>query len=312
MSYFLANIPMKNYLVASSSPLTESPERLLCCYDAGFSSAILKSSAAYVRTGTGHGRKVVYVKDGYYADASFEREILTLEEGLALYKAGLERCPSDMLLIPSISASTLNPEEWLKSCKCFEAFGATLLQLDFFYLGTLEHDQAFFEKLQSLLMVLDRSLECTVMPKLNLRFEPSKTFKILKESGITTVSLLDSMREDPDCSLGLHRGTTSYFGKRQFPYTLMYLKAAKEYELEVCAGGGVTSKNDVDQLLNAGANMVQTASYVLIRNFAAAKDLLCDEKCCQPNSMRLYHNPWCDFENGAVCEDCGACIAHNV
>lgn len=132
MEYTLSNIGMKNYLVASSSPLTESVERLRCCYEAGFSSAILKSSAEYVKTGTGYGRKVVYVKDGYYADASFEREILTLEEGIELYKKALNNCLSDMLLIPSVSASSLEPEEWLNSCRQFELCGASLIQLDFF------------------------------------------------------------------------------------------------------------------------------------------------------------------------------------
>ena len=68
------------------------------------------------------------------------------------------------------------------------------------------------------------------------------------------------MREVPDSNLGLHENTTPYFGGRQLPYTLKYLKVAKQYELEVCADGGETSKNDVDVLLAAGADMVQGAS----------------------------------------------------
>lgn len=308
MKYSLSNIRMKNYLTASSSPLTESLERLQCCNDAGFSSAILKSAAAYKKTGTGYGRKIVYVEDGYYADASFEREILTLEEGLELYKTALESCSSDMFLIPSVSASSLEPEEWLESCKRFESHGALLLQLDFFYLGTMKHDDAFFEDLQTLLTTLVKTLNCNIMPKLNLRFEPNQICGILKESGVKTISLLDSMREDPDSSLGLHKGTTSYFGSRQFPYTLKYLKVAKQYGLEVCAGGGITSKSDVEQLLAAGADMIQTASYILSRDFTAVKDLLDKEMFPQIYSERLSHNPWCDCESGAKCENCGACV----
>lgn len=312
MSYSLSNIQMKNYLIASSSPLTESLERLRCCYEAGFSAAILKSAAAYVRTRTGYGRKVIYTADGYYADASFEREILTLQEGVALYKSASILCPSDMLLIPSVSASSLDPEEWLHSCEQFAACGAPLLQLDFFYLGTLIHDSSFFSKLRQLLTVLVSDLDCGIMPKLNLNFEPDHICKLLRECGIKTVSLLDSMREDPDESLGLHKGTTSYFGSHQLPWTIRYLKAAKKFDLEVCAGGGVMSKNDVDTLLALGADMVQTASYVLYRDFSAAQDLLDPSLRSCNHSIILKHNPWCDCENGTPCENCGACTPHQV
>lgn len=40
-------------------------------------------------------------------------------------------------------------------------------------------------------MRLVQSLNCSVMPKLNLNFDPDKVCKILKESGIKTISLLD-------------------------------------------------------------------------------------------------------------------------
>lgn len=308
MMYSLANIKMKNYLVASSSPLTESNERLCCCYEAGFSGAILKSASKYVKTGTGYGRKIVYANDGYYADASFEREILTLEEGLELYKTALKQCPSDMVLIPSVSASSLNSDEWILPCRQFEKSGAKLLQLDFFYLGTLIHDDMFFDSFYTLLVALVHSLNCTIMPKLNVNFDPVQIFKILKECGVNTVSLLDSMREDPDQCFGLHKGTTSYFGHRQLPYTLEYLKAAKEHGLEVCAGGGITSKKDVDRLLYEGADMIQTASYVLTRGFSAARTLLDNSSHNPSNSKMLEHNPWCDFESRVKCENCGACI----
>lgn len=312
MSYSLSNIEMKNYLTASSSPLTESVERLRCCYEAGFSSAILKSAADYVKTGTGHGRKIVYVEDGYYADASFEREILTLEEGIELYKESIKRCPPDMFLIPSVSADSLEPEKWIKVCKRFELCGASLLQLDFFYLGTLKHDDSFYEQLRVLMITLVERLNCKVMPKLNLCFEADRVCEILKESGIKSISVLDSMRENPDISLGLHEGTTSYFGKRQLPYTLNYLKAAKRYGLEVCAGGGITSKNDVDLLLAEGADMIQVASYILNRDFRATKELLDIEYHSDSYSRIINHNPWCDSETGNNCEHCGACLPHKV
>lgn len=312
MGILFAGLELKNHLVASSSPLTESLERIKCCYEAGFAAAILKSAAAYEKSGSGHGRKVVYVHDGYYADASFEHEIMTVDEAVELYTSALKNCGSDMLLIPSVSASSLEPEEWINSCRCFEEMGAELIQLDFFYLGTLSHDGAFYDSLKALLSTLKRTLKCNVMPKINNRFNPCEIFKILKTSGITLVSLLDSMREDPDPALGLHKGTTSYFGPRQFPYTLEYLRNAKLYGLEVCAGGGVSSRYDVELLLAKGANLVQVASYILNRNYESVGDLLEQEFVTETKHSILKHSPWCDVENGMPCEKCGGCSAHSL
>lgn len=312
MGILFAGLELKNHLVASSSPLTESLERIKCCYEAGFAAAILKSAAAYEKSGSGHGRKVVYVHDGYYADASFEHEIMTVDEAVELYTSALKNCGSDMLLIPSVSASSLEPEEWINSCRCFEEMGAELIQLDFFYLGTLSHDSAFYDSLKALLSTLKRTLKCNVMPKINNRFNPCEIFKILKTSGITLVSLLDSMREDPDPALGLHKGTTSYFGPRQFPYTLEYLRNAKLYGLEVCAGGGVSSRYDVELLLAKGANLVQVASYILNRNYESVGDLLEQEFVTETKHSILKHSPWCDVENGMPCEKCGGCSAHSL
>lgn len=305
MSISFAGAELKNYLVASSSPLTESQTRLQCCRDAGFGAAILKSAAPYVRTGAGYGRKVVYVGEDYYADASFEREIMTLEEGVTLYNSarGLN---GDMLLIPSVTAASLDPEVWYPACKAFEDAGALLLQLDFFYLGTMSHDDAFYFDLSALLDILTQKLTCVVMPKLNLGFDPERTCKLLAGHGVRYVSLLDSMREDLPPEYGLHAGTTSYFGGRQLPQTLRYLKAAVRQGLHICAGGGVAVPEDVSLLLSNGAELVQSASYALKNGFSSVYRLL-PGQAAPETSPGLRHNPWCDVEDGAPCEDCGAC-----
>ena len=307
MGYYLAGIPMKNYLVASSSPLTESVERIVCCELGNFSAAILKSCADYQRSRTGHGRKVVYVEDGYYADASFENEILTLAEGLKLFSEAYGKVSKKMLLIPSVSASSLKLEDWLDSCMGFQQLGARIIQLDFFYLGTLQHDSAFYDELTYLLSVLRRKLSCKIMPKLNLRFDAGKICTVLKKSGIHTVSLLDSMREDPDEKYGLHKGTTSYFGPRELPYTKYYMQVAKQHGLEVCVGGGITCKKDIEELINDGADMIQVASYVLRRDYRSVQDLLPADASYDFSNPILKHNPWCDYLSRDNCDGCGAC-----
>lgn len=312
MSYSLAGIPLKNYLVAASSPLTESLERLQCCEAAEFSAAILKSCADYDPSGNGYGRKVVYVEDGYYADGSIESEILPLEKAVELYRVATKELSGTMLLIPSVSASTLNPQKWIYSCKKFEEVGAKILQLDFFYLGTLEQNELFYSQLSALLFCLKKELSCQIMPKISIRFVPEKVFPVMACCGISTVSLLDSIREDPDESFHLHKGATSYFGPRQFPYTLQYLKIARQYDLEVCAGGGVASLKDVNILLDHGASVIQVASYILNRRFSATFDLLPDYNKKTGKDVLLTHNPWCDYKEFGKCMCCGGCAPHKL
>lgn len=85
-------IEMANPLIASSSPLTETVGKVYSCREASFGGAILKTAADYQRTGKGYGRKVVFIGEDYYADASYEREILTLEEGGGAFSGSLVRC----------------------------------------------------------------------------------------------------------------------------------------------------------------------------------------------------------------------------
>ena len=159
---------MKNPLTASSSPLTESPERIERCAKAGFGSAILKTASPYHRAQAGYGRKVVFIGEDYFADASFQREILTEEEGLTLYRKA-QAHKGDMLLIPSVSASSLEAADWLGICRKFQAMGAKLLQLDFFYLGSVicGQNEDFYLDLEQLLSRLRQELDCLIMPKLN-------------------------------------------------------------------------------------------------------------------------------------------------
>ncbi len=301
------SIELKNPLIASSSPLTESAGRILRCQEAGFGGAILKTAAHYRRSGEGYGRKVVFIGEDYYADASFEREILTLEEGLALYKDALAYS-KDMLIIPSVSASSMEAADWLPICLEFEALGAKLIQLDFFYLGCIitSQDMTFYQRLSKLLSRLRRELDCTIMPKLNFSFDPECICRTLSDSGIEQVSLLDSIRFTLPARFGLHPETTSYFGGKQLPLTLDYLHHAVKYGLEVCAGGGICSAEDAELLMKNGARLIQTASYVLRNGFSQAPVLLRGEPC----SVEEGQKTWCDADHygGHGCEKCGFCL----
>lgn len=312
MSVSFGSFELKNPLVAASSPLTESPPRLRCCHTAGFGAAILKTASPYIRTGTGYGRRVIYIGEDCYADSSFEREILTLEEGVALYRQA-KAFTGDMLLIPSVSVNSLEAEQWIAACGAFEQEGAKLIQLDFFYLGTIMDSPGFDAGLSELLAVLTASVHCAIMPKLNIHFDPRRICELLVRYGVSYVSLLDSIREKAPKEYGLHDETTSCFGRRQLPVTRQYLAAATEQGLHICAGGGITAPEDGLLLRTEGAALIQTASYVLRRGFSGVHELLAtldpaSMDSPEPNPPHLSHRTWCDVEDGAPCERCGACV----
>lgn len=303
-----AGFTFKNQLTAASSPLTESIYRLRCSRDAGFSSAILKSATDYSRGTIPYGRKIIYSGNGYYADSSFEREIMTIDEALALYEKS-KALDKSMKIIPSIAISSLRTEDWYEMCVRFQENGAELIQLDFFYLGSLLCDESIYKSVYRSLTNLNNRLSATLMPKINIHLNPEKICRALVDSGTKCISLLDSIRKVPALEFGMHEDTTSYFGPEQLPTTLEYLREAAKNGLEICAGGGVNSAEDVELLISNGAKMIQIASYVLKNGFSSLNDLLSNNQNNKTLSLstEIHHHTWCDKEEGFPCEMCGAC-----
>ncbi len=185
---------LENPLIASSCIATESVSNVLRLAENGVQGAILKSCADYER-GRVSGKREFAVdkKLGFtYASAPFESEILTLDECLEMLDA---RPQTEMLLIPSFSASSLGPpEEWIPACQQLEAVGADGIQLDFFYMGNLIGTDGLSGRIVSLLRELNTALRIPVMPKLNINLPKDYIMPLLVEGGVKYVSLLDSVR----------------------------------------------------------------------------------------------------------------------
>jgi len=234
----------------------------------GVQGAILKSCADYKR-GEVTGKREFAVQNGNtYASAPFESEILTLDECLSMLAA--LRPQTEILLIPSFTAASLAPEAWIPACRRLEAAGADGIQLDFFYMGNLIGTDGLSVRIVTLLQELHAALHIPVMPKLNINLPKNYIMPLLVEGGVTYVSLLDSVRSPYlrktdgvyRISGRLDAETTSCFGHWQLPLTLGYTYTAVKHKLKVCAGGGITCADDVQQLLAAGAVTVQSATFL--------------------------------------------------
>lgn len=256
-------------LIASSCIATESAGNVLRLARNGIPGAILKSCADYRRWDFSGKRQFAVDGSGYtYASSPFEKEILTLDECIGILD--MLRPQTDILLIPSFTASSLSPDDWVPACKELEAAGADGIQLDFFYMGCIIGSENFSKKLVLLLEEIRRSVSIPIMPKLNVNLPKDFIMPLLVSAGIEYVSLLDSVRSPYiesengkyHISRRLDAETTSCFGHWQLPLTLGYTYTAARYGLKVCAGGGVTCADDAEKLFAAGASVIQSATFL--------------------------------------------------
>ena len=330
-----------SHIVLASSPLTETAERIRQGELHGAGGAILKSCCSYTRKKDFSSRKVMFSPDGshYYAASSFDREILTAEEGLTLYQEASRIC--SIPIIPSITALTLNPQDWLPLCLAFQKAGAFILQLDFFYLGTYLEQPDFAQRIFQLLDVLMHSLSCQIMPKVNIDLPADFIFRLMKKAGVRGVSLLDSVRvpatniTDSSTPSDL---STSYFGTWQLPLSLHYAYLANQYGLEICGGGGISDQASIAQMLSCGATLIQVASTVLLHGYNILDELshitkenITSAPVPAPANYQIHKDKctrclictnssvWCDalstnpdgtpFIRKELCENCGWCAA---
>jgi len=260
---------LANPIIASSCIATESVSNILRLAENGVNGAIIKSCADYRRREFSGNRCFAVDDNGYtYASSPFEKEILTLDECLELMRE--LRPQTDILLIPSFTAASFSPADWIPACRRLENAGADGIQPDFFYMGNIIGTEGFSEKLTSLLRELIGALNIPVMPKLNVNLPKDYIVPLLVRAGAEYVSLLDSVRSPYfEKNNGAYRindrldaDTTSCFGSWQLPLTLGYTYTAAKHGLKVCAGGGVTCADDVRKLIAAGAVTVQSASFL--------------------------------------------------
>lgn len=261
---------LENPLIASSCIATENISNVLRLAENGVQGAILKSCADYERGKVSGKREFAVDKElGYtYASAPFESEILTMEECLKMLKT--LRPQTEILVIPSFTASSFAPEDWLPACQQLEAAGADGIQLDFFYMGNFIGTDGLSRCIVSLLRELNSTLHIPIMPKLNINLPKDYIIPLLVEGGVKYVSLLDSVRSPYlrktdgvyHISDRLDAEMTSCFGHWQLPLTIGYTYTAVKHGLKVCAGGGITCAKDVQKLLATGATVVQSATFL--------------------------------------------------
>lgn len=261
-------------MAAASSPATESIDNICKCVQNGAIAVILKSASSERRM-DGAGRRCFINERGFWAESGFDREILPLEQAVALTKQAVRFSEEiknsenvkPFLTIPSITETTMNKKRWLESCKAVEEAGADAVQLDFFYCPNFMAEDTFNKDFVDLLQEIRVNCHVPVMPKMNIDFSPILMVRLLKKAGIKYVSLLDSIKSPKPMESDLPGESLSVFGPDMFCITRRYTDIFVKGGFQVCAGGGVTNAMQAYDLRHLGAATVQIATDVLLNGF---------------------------------------------
>lgn len=283
LSVNFCGIKMDNPFIIASSPATESIKSIIKCAKAGAGAIITKSIADYdVSIMQLGARRTHFGSHGFWATSTFRRETLPRCEGISLVSETSSQVT--IPIIASVTATSLNPDYWVPTCLDLQAAGASMIQLDLFYLPQPVCKDSSLEDLLILFDVLSKTVSVPVIPKLNIEIPAYLAAHYFTQSKIAGLSLLDSIRVPSPIDItqkGIpfyqfveKPGMSSVFGSWQLPLTQHYtMILGRLTNLPICAGGGLSSAHDALELIMLGATTVQYATAVLINGFGFIEQL---------------------------------------
>lgn len=294
-------------MVAASSPATESLENIIECDKNGAIAAILKSASS-VRLYDGGKRRCMFDKENslFWCESGFDREIMEITKAYELVKEAVKR--TKLLIIPSITEMSLEPDVWLEDCRKMEEAGAHGIQLDFFYFPELMAENNFNVRFVTLLKTLIAKCSIPIMPKLSKNFPEIYISKLLKKAGVRYVSLLDSIRSPKPEGSDLTGKSLSVFGNWMFNLTRQYTYVLSNEGFQVCSGGGVVSENEASELIRLGANTIQIATELLLNGYKRLSEIEAKlEESLIPEESGYSGDRIITF-NADICVGCGKCM----
>lgn len=281
---------LKNPFVMASAPPTETVDHIVRGAEAGAAAAITKTAADFDANAFPLGaRRTRLDRRGLWALSTFRRETLTLQEGVDLVSGAVQR--ARIPIIASVGALDMNPESWLPACLAMQEAGASMIQLDLFYVPHPRCSPESVGQLRALLDFLGPRVSIPLAPKLNIELPAHYAAQVLDGAPIGAVMAIDSVRVPPPVELkrGLrslvehagNAGECSLFGPWQKPLTLQYTRTlAERLPLPICAGGGFMSGFDAVEAIAFGATAAQFATAIIQRGFGWIGKALKEMEAC--------------------------------
>lgn len=337
LSVDFAGLELKNPIIAASAPPTETVDNIVKCAEAGIGAVITKTSANFDPQEYILGGRRTYIdKRGMWTQGTFRHETLTLQEGVSLVSESKKR--TNIPIIASVGGLELDPIDWLNSCLAMQDAGASMIQLDLFYVPQPRCSPENIRMLHEVIKYVSSHLEIPVAPKMNTDIPAHLAAEVLRDTGIAAVFLIDSLRVP--VPIDIHRkgesriqylegaSECSLFGEWQKPLTLQYTSIMyRELGLPICAGGGLMNGWDAIEAMMWGASCVQFATLIIKHGYGQIKKIrtqmsmfLGGEKCYSgihdivgmaheniARSKEEVYPPARAVVDYDLCIDCGLC-----
>jgi dihydroorotate dehydrogenase len=272
-----AGLELDNPIIAASAPPTETVANIVRCAEAGVGAVVTKTAADFEEDAFTLGSRRIYMDDRrMWAQSTFRRETLSLKAGGNLIKEAAKRV--NIPIIASVGNLSLNKNEWLNSCLYMQDCGASMIQLDLFYLPQPRAARENLELLSDMLTTLTSRLSIPVAPKVNIDLPASLCAQILKNTHVSAVFAMDSIRVPVpldlkyDCAPKIKNlvgsRDCSMYGEWQKPITLQYVSTFfRELSMPISASGGLTNGWDAIEAMLHGAATVQYATSIIRNGF---------------------------------------------
>lgn len=274
-------ILLKNPVVASPSPATESIDNIQRCADKGVGAIILKSIGpqTIAKKSKLIPRRMVFRDSTLYMLSSLQREIMSVDQGLRLLRESKKNVP--VPIIASVCGQCEEFDAWKNACDAMATAGADMIQLDLLYSVGLA-DNAEGKSLNEIVSLAEEVRDSTgkpVMIKLSAKIPIDTVIRDLRGKDVA-VSLLDSIQVGIPANVASEKTTFSEFygvarhgrclaaGKILYPLSLLYTQELSRNGIgPICAGGGVFRGQDAMGLLLSGASLIQIATAICIYGF---------------------------------------------
>ncbi len=274
-------LELKNPLIAASSGLTDSVDKLKKLEDAGVGAVVLKSlfeeEILYEQKRSEQkmsNNSFIYPETvGYYED--HDNDMLSVEKYLKLITEAKKSL--SIPVIPSINC--LTAEEWIYFPKTLEYAGADALELNIFILPSdekrtaEENEQVYFD----IISKVKKDLKIPVAVKLSPYFSNLRQMLTkLDDAGVDALVLFNRFWS-PDFDLDTMELTNARVltDSADAALSLRWTAImANRLKCNISASGGVADSDTFIKMMLAGADTVQVASAFYKRSPEYAKELV--------------------------------------
>jgi len=269
---------LKNPLVASSSGLTDSVDKIKKLYDAGIAAVVLKSifEEQILREVDSLGVNNMY---GTFQDAENYVSFYTKEHNLGNYIQLIKDAKSAVDIPVIASINCISDSEWTDYAKRIEEAGADGLEINMFVMpSNAGISGSYIEKLYfKVVENIKKNVNIPVALKLSSYFSGlANTFVDLSTKGIAAMVLFNRFYT-PDIDLDTEKIISSniYSVPEENGNTLRWISMLSgKVKCDLAASTGVHDGDSFIKNILAGANAVQIASVLYEKDLSYIKTML--------------------------------------